>query len=118
MPIYRVEGVMTSTRVPGSLVFRADSEGEARAGAERHGLRPETVVKLRAGEIPTAGDVIDLRPSSSTDRTDDLVRRLAHSNLINHPIKTIACGTFLGIMAVYLLALLFMLCFGGALSVR
>lgn len=116
MPIYRVEGVTTSSGVPTVVHVHATTEAEARNGVVRFGVRSQAVTRVSVADLPGDAEVLDARspePADTDARMQDLVRRLAHSNLINHPIKTIACGTFLGLMMVYLLVLLIALCFGG-----
>jgi hypothetical protein len=111
--IYRVEGVYESTGQDFITLVRADSEDEARDAIIAHGVRVQIVTTMRAADIPDDAEFVDASVLIEK-RILKALRRVERSNLINHPIKTIACGILLALVLFCMLLLLIALLFGGA----
>ncbi len=122
MPIYRVNGELKSNGIPTTVFVRAQDEAEARNYVVRLGIHSREIDEVEAADIPVSAEILDVRSQvdaasvAGDARTQNLVRRLEHSNLINHPIKTIACGVLLGLIVFNLIMVLIALLFGGTFT--
>ncbi|MEK6702322.1 MAG: hypothetical protein AABZ53_08665 [Planctomycetota bacterium] len=97
MNIWEVRGVQPDKDLATTLYINAPSEGLAREYAAHRGLRVETVRWILANDLPGGSKVHSL---PETD-PDDALRLIAHSPLIQRPVRTIALGVLLGALLSY-----------------
>jgi hypothetical protein len=116
MAIYRVEGTDERNSMDCVVLVRADSEALACEVILTHGVVAQVITEMRAEEIPDDAEIINANVPVD-ERILKTLQKVERSNLIRHPIKTIAGGILLAMVLFYLLLLLITLLFGGTISI-
>jgi hypothetical protein len=113
MAIYRIEGTDERNSMDCVVLVRADSEAQALEVVLTHGVVAQIITEMRAEEVPDDARIINANVPVD-ERILRTLQKVERSNLIRHPIKTIASGILLALVLFYLLFLLIALLFGGA----
>ncbi|MFI4897820.1 MAG: hypothetical protein ACIARR_08340 [Phycisphaerales bacterium JB059] len=95
-----------------TLYVRSSSEAVARNVVARRGLHATSVLWVGLSEVPHGAEVIEPPPPREPGVSD-----IARSALLQRPVRTIALGVFLGLLAAWVFMVLLTLITGGALQI-
>ncbi len=117
MPIYRVEGTLKSNNQSTVIFVQANEPVEVRNSVIRHGLRAQRIDEVVARAVPFGTEILKVNQTSESATSRYDLGRIAMSPLIQHPVRTIAFGTLLGMVMFFFVLLMLTAVFGSQITI-